>query len=143
MSVLDSMAQLHDAEVKEDTITVLEESPVGDSAGNGFAERAVQQVEDIVRVHKLALECKVKERLSVDSCPMSWLVQNAVDVVNECLIRVDCMSAYEKMEGRICHANVLICATPKMHRVGGKMYGGVLSERWYGGFLVGEVCPYW
>ena len=34
---------LRDAEVKEDIITVLEQSPVGDSSGNGFAERAVSQ----------------------------------------------------------------------------------------------------
>ncbi len=47
------MARLRDADTNVGVITVLEESPVGDSAGNGFAERAVQQVEEIVKVHKL------------------------------------------------------------------------------------------
>ena len=38
LRVLEKMAQLRDAEVKEDIITVLEQSPMGDSSGNGFAE---------------------------------------------------------------------------------------------------------
>ena len=40
--------------------TLLENSKVYDSQSNGTAERAVQQVECVVRTHKLALEHKIK-----------------------------------------------------------------------------------
>ena len=49
VSLLEAVAQMRDSEVTADQITVLEESPVGVSKGNGFAERAVQQVEEIAR----------------------------------------------------------------------------------------------
>ena len=38
MSLLELVAQMRDSEVTADQITVLEESPVGDSKENGFAE---------------------------------------------------------------------------------------------------------
>ena len=45
--------------------TFLEQSPVGDSKANGEAERAVQSVEKMVRVHKLAFENRIGARLPV------------------------------------------------------------------------------
>ena len=45
---------LRDEAVKEDIIIGLEQSPVGDSSGNGLAERAIQQLAEIGRDHKLA-----------------------------------------------------------------------------------------
>ena len=45
--------------------TVVESSPSGDSKSNGFAERAVQSIEELVRVHKLALERRLGQRLKV------------------------------------------------------------------------------
>ncbi len=38
-------------------------SGVGDSKGNGLAERAVQSIEEMVRVHKLVVEARIKEKL--------------------------------------------------------------------------------
>ena len=43
--------------------TFLEQSLVGDSRANGVAERAVQSVEKMVRMHKLAFENRIGARL--------------------------------------------------------------------------------
>ena len=45
--------------------TFMEQSPVGDSKPIGVAERAVQSVEKMVRVHKLAFENRIGARLPV------------------------------------------------------------------------------
>ena len=74
LSLLEKVAVLRDRETAEDQVTVLEESPVGDSKGNGFAERAVQQLEEILRVHKLALETTLQGEIEVDHCAVVWLV---------------------------------------------------------------------
>merc|ERR1711940_242046 len=42
--------------------TVLENSAVGESKSNGFAERAVQSVEGMVRTLKLDLEARIGEK---------------------------------------------------------------------------------
>ena len=47
------------AERRGELKTIPEEAPKGDSKGNGFAERAVQQFEEIMRVHNHALENRV------------------------------------------------------------------------------------
>ena len=47
------------ARARGDVPTVVEGTPVGESASNGFAERAVRSVEEMVRTHKLALEAKL------------------------------------------------------------------------------------
>ena len=46
------------ARLRGDLLTVLETSPVGDSQSNGFVERAVRSIEEMVRTHKIALEAK-------------------------------------------------------------------------------------
>ena len=45
--------------VRGDLPTVLEASPVGDNQSNGFVERAVRSIEEMVRTHKIALEAKI------------------------------------------------------------------------------------
>lgn len=64
------------------SVTVPENAPKRDSKGNGFAERAVQQVEEMVRVLKLALENALGKRVAVSHPCMAWLVQHAVGIVN-------------------------------------------------------------
>ena len=54
--------------------TMIEASPVGDSKSNGVAERAVQSMEKLIRVHKLAIETRIKETLSIRHPLFAWLV---------------------------------------------------------------------
>ena len=63
-------------------VTVLEKSPKGDSQSNGLAERSVRGLEEMLRVHKLDLEEKLKERIQMDHVAVEWLVEHTTDVLN-------------------------------------------------------------
>ena len=53
-AILDLMGEV--ARLRGDLPTVLEHGAPGDSQSNGFVERAIRSVEDMIRTHKLALE---------------------------------------------------------------------------------------
>ena len=55
--------------------------------------------------------------LTVDyACVMSWMVENAADVINRYQIHVDGRGAYERVKGRKHQGEVFEFATPVMHR---------------------------
>ena len=62
--------------------TMLEASPVGDSKSNGVAERAIQSMEKLVRVHKLSIETRINEKLSVRHPLFAWLMEFCADLYN-------------------------------------------------------------
>ena len=57
-----------------DLPTVLEASPVGDSQSNGFVERAVRSIEEMVRTHKIALEAKIGGKLNINHSAIGWMI---------------------------------------------------------------------
>ena len=126
------------AEKRGELKTIPEEAPKGDSKGNGFAERAVQQFEEIMRVHKLALDNLVGRRIPIEHPCIPWLVQHAADVVNRYLVMSDGTTAYERVKRRKSSAVMHEFALPVMHRVSGAVQGGVMSERWYEGLWLGK-----
>ena len=119
-------------------VTVPEMAPKSDSRANGFAERAVQQFEEMMRVHKLALENATGKRLEIDHSCIPWLVEHAADVVNRYLVMRDGTTAYERVKGRKSSAEMHEFGHPVLHRVSGKVQGGVMSERWHEGLWVGK-----
>ena len=68
LAILDHMGEV--ARLRGDLPTVLEHGAPGDSQSNGFVERAIRSVEDMIRTHKLALEEKIGEVLKVDTAAM-------------------------------------------------------------------------
>ena len=90
-----------------------------------------------MRVHKLALETTIQEEIEVDHCAVAWLVENAADVINKVLISQDGNCAYERVKGRTYKGDTLEFATPVLHRVSGKVHGGVMAERWHEGIWLG------
>ena len=58
--------------------TVIEPAAQSDSKSNGLAEGAVHSVEEMGRVHKLALERRTGVQLGI----FAWLVEQCVDVLN-------------------------------------------------------------
>ena len=66
-----------------DAVTISEHSAVGDSQGNGFIERAVRTVEEMLRTLKLDLESRVSETLKITHLMLPWLMEHAFDVVNK------------------------------------------------------------
>jgi hypothetical protein len=113
-------------------------SGVGDSKGNGFAERAVQSIEEMVRVHKLALESRIKTKLPCTHEIMSWLVEHAADVLNRYSVGSDGRTPYQRLKGRKFVGHMLEFGCPIMFRVSGKVAGGIMQERWYPGIWLGK-----
>jgi hypothetical protein len=124
--------------LRPESRSVTSHSGVGDSKGNGLAERAVQQVEEMVRVHKLAVEARIKEKLPVNHPMMGWLVEHAADLLNRYSVGQDGGTPYQRLKGRRFMGNMLEFGSPVMFRVSGKVAGGIMQERWFPGVWVGK-----
>ena len=118
--------------------TIIEPTPQGDSSANGVAERAVQSLEEMVRVHKLALETRIGCRLEVSQSIFSWLVEHAADILNKFVVGADGRTAFQRLKGRKYTGTVLEFCSPVMFRVSGKVQGGLMTERWYEGLWLGK-----
>jgi hypothetical protein len=99
---------------------------VGDSNANGVAERAVQSVEEMVRVLKLALEGRVKSKVSVTHKVFPWLVEHAADILTKFVVGRDGRTAFERARGHKYTGEMLEFGTPIMHRAAGKTQGGLV-----------------
>ena len=56
-------------------------APVGDHKGNGHAESAVRQIKGMMRTVRFALEAKLGQKLSNDSCLLQWVPQFSGDLM--------------------------------------------------------------
>lgn len=132
VSFLEEVAKLRGA-----AGTVLEHSPVGESQANGRAERAVRTFEEILRVHKLALEGRIGENISVQHSVFPWLIEFVAVVINKHLVGKDGRTAYERMKHKLNKGETLPFGCQVMLRVSGKVAGGVMGERWFPGTWLG------
>ena len=126
------------ARLRGDLPTVLEHGAPGDSQSNGFVERAIRSVEDMVRTHKLALEEKIGEVLKVDTAAMAWLVEHCADILNKCQQGKDGRTPYERLRGKQFSGFMLEFGSQVMLRVMDKVSGGVMQERWVEGTWLGS-----
>ena len=116
----------------------LTHSGVGDSEGNGLAERAVQSLEEMIRVHKLSFESRLKTKLPCAHPLMARLVEHCADVLNRYNIGVDGRTPYQRLKGRKFVVHMLEFGTSVMFRVSGKVHGGVMQERWFPEIWLGK-----
>ena len=79
---------------------VPEASAVGESASNARAERTVQAVEDLLRVHKHALEARIGKRIPSEHATMRWLVEHVADLLTKYTVNESGMSPYQELHGR-------------------------------------------
>ena len=64
-------------------MTLVEPSPKGESQSNGIAERAVQDLEEGVRTHKLDPDTELKMAVGIGHPCIAWLVENVADNINK------------------------------------------------------------
>ena len=83
----------------EGAITLVESSPKGESQSNGVAERAVQDIEEGVRTHKLDIERKLKESVPIGHTILIWLVERVAGILNKFKVGHDGRTAYERLKG--------------------------------------------
>ena len=77
-----------------------EESPVGEHASNGVAERAVQATQGQSRTFELALEARIGKKLEESSVVLPWLVRHAAMTLNIGQRGEDGRSAWERVKGK-------------------------------------------
>ena len=82
------------------TQAVPETSAVGQSASNSRAERSVQQIEDLVRTYKSALESRMGCKLSSDHALMRWIVEHAANVYNKYAVTPEGTTPYAALHGK-------------------------------------------
>ena len=108
--------------------TILTHAARSDSKGNGQAEKAVQSIEEMVRMLFLDLEQRCGENLSVHDSFFPWLLEHACDLLNRFKVRKGNKTAWEYLTGEPYTGEVYALGTPVMHRISGPVQGG-LSPR--------------
>ena len=85
-----------------ETIELLlpEQSPVGDSQGNGKTERAIRTVQGQVGTLKPIVETKHSTEIGKDSVILLWLIKYAVTLINLSGVGRDGMTPFEMRRGR-------------------------------------------
>ena len=85
---------------REGAITTLENSPPGDHASNGVAERAVGQIGGLVRTLRAELEFNTQGKLSTESRTWAWMINHAACLLNLDSIGEDGKVPFERWRGR-------------------------------------------
>ena len=80
--------------------TMVEHSPVGESASNGVVERGIQSVQGVIRTFKSALEERWRTSVPDDHPALPWMVEHAAVVLNKCEIGADGKTAHERLKGK-------------------------------------------
>jgi hypothetical protein len=132
LDVMDTIAKTRMGE------TNLEHTAAGESQANGFIERGIQSLEEMVRTFKLDLEQRINTRVEVSWTIFEWLVEFAADVINKFVIGSDGRTAYERVKGKKHHGEFVRFCSYVMYRVAGKVEGGLMTERWMPGLWLGK-----
>ena len=90
---------------------------------NGFIERAVRTVEEMVTTFKLDLEGRISETLKITRKVISWLIEYAVDLVNKVQVGQNGKTSFERVQGETVQ-----WTNPVLMSVAGKVQGGVMSK---------------
>ena len=79
--------------------------------------RAIQSVDKLLRVHKLAIDNRIGTKLPVKHALFTWLVEHVADVLNRFAVGADGKTAVQRMKGKSCEQYVLEFASACMFRV--------------------------
>ena len=122
----------------DSAVTLVESSPKGESQSDGIAERAVQDLEEGVRTHKLDLEAKLKTTVRISHPCMSWMVENVADIINKFNIGHYGRTAYQGLKGKTYKGVIHEFGSVILHRIPEKPQGGLMMERWVQGVWLGK-----
>ena len=78
---------------------ILRNSPVGESQSNGVVDKAVRDIGDHVRTLKDAAEDRLNITIGVKSPLLTWLVEHAAWLYNNCHEGKDKKTALERLQG--------------------------------------------
>jgi hypothetical protein len=79
---------------------IMEESPVGDHAGNGEIESAIKQVQGQFRPMKDALDTRYGRGTEGSHCSIPWLMRHSAETINRRRKDDEGFTAYRRWKGR-------------------------------------------
>ena len=91
----------------DQTQTMHEMSPVGNSIAKGFVERSIQTIQGQIRTLRSALESRLGIKIEPTGQMFAWLVIHAANVLNLCEIGRDCRMPYQRLRGRKLHPELV------------------------------------
>ena len=91
----------------EQTQTMAEHSPVGDSKSNGFIERTTQSVEGQIRTFTSATESRMGLRMIPGRALYAWMITHAANSINLYEVGSDGRVPYQRIRGRKLQTEML------------------------------------
>ena len=133
-------ALINEVKEKRHHETLTENSPVKESASNNVAEKAVQQVEEQVRVLKLGLQKRLHNFVPTLHPIMTWLIPHAADMLTKLEVGSDGHTAYERLRKKKYRGEVVEFGSRVMYREPGALHAGrgKLESRWHEGIWLGK-----
>ena len=83
---VDVMKEIQKAR-ESDFGSALDNSRVGDSDSTGTIESAIGSFEGVARTLRIALEMKVKAKISASDPVIPWLIRHAGHIITRCWVR--------------------------------------------------------
>ena len=117
--------------------TLVEESPVQSHASNGIVERAVQQIEGLIRTMKSALADRLEGEIRAASPIVTFMLEYASYLVNRLEIGKDGKTAYERAKGKKATVLGIEFGEKVMWKRKSKNRLEKLEPRWEFGIFVG------
>ena len=117
---------------------MVEHSPVGNSKSNGLAERAVQDIQGMVRTMRSAAEDRWGGKMALEHPIWAWLVEYAAFLWTRYSVAKDGKTAYERLKGKRAKAHGIEFGEGvlwKRRRAGGPL--GKLACMWEDGVYLG------
>ena len=120
-----------------DATTVIENSPPEESQSNGVVEKAIDEVEGMVRTLKSALEERLGGRLEPGHPVITWLVEWAATLINRYRVGKDGQTPDQRHKGRErCHRPIaefgesvwympMTTATNHLNKMETRMFDGI------------------
>jgi len=114
-----------------------EQSPVGEHASNGVAERAAQAIQGQARTFKLALEARTGKSICETSDILPWLIRHAAMTLNIGQRGEDGRSAWERVKGRAYNHDIPDFGEQVMYLLPESVGVSKLDSRWSTGHFLG------
>ena len=121
----------------DQTQTMSEFSPVGDSRSNRLLERTIQTVEGQVRTMRGALESRLNRRLVPGGVLFSWLVMHAANLINLYEVGKDGRVPYQRFRGRKLHPEMIEFGECVHYLPLNHLEMGKAEPRWKDGIFLG------
>lgn len=121
----------------DQTQTMREVSPVGDSKANGYVERSIQAVQGQIRTMKNALEARLGTKINTDSATFAWLVIHAANILNVFEMGKDGRTPFQRLRGRKMHPDLVEFGETIYYQPLKHLELGKAEARWDTGVFLG------